>query len=190
VDVDEVAFPFVTEFSRWHNDLYATDVGLQDFHTYEFDQVLGISLPETIARVHAFLEQDHHHLSVDPLDLARESIARLTERYSLVAVTARHPTFRKATDAYLRTHFRDYFQDIVLIGHHGNMEVVRSKVSVCEELGAVALIDDSLTHVTGCAEAGIKGILFGDYVWNQTDKLLPGIVRCTDWSEVAEHFGV
>ncbi|MGH7234327.1 MAG: hypothetical protein ACREF7_02680, partial [Candidatus Saccharimonadales bacterium] len=70
------------------------------------------------------------------------------------------------------------------------MEAPKSKAEVCQELGAIALIDDSLGHTKECAEVGIEGILFGDYYWNQVDVLPPGVTRCVDWQAVNQHFNI
>jgi hypothetical protein len=68
------------------------------------------------------------------------------------------------------------------------MDILRSKAEVCQEIGAFALIDDSIGHVTGCAEIGRRGILFGNYPWNQAEILHEDIIRCPDWRIVLDHF--
>lgn len=68
------------------------------------------------------------------------------------------------------------------------MEKPKTKAEICHALGASTLIDDSLVHVSQCVDAGIDGILFGDYPWNQSAQLPDGIKRCVDWSAVLEHF--
>lgn len=182
-------FPFVEEFSSWHNNEFGTTVSAQDFHSYEFDQVLGISIPDTVERIHAFLELDHKHLGVGPIDQAQEAVQQLARQYELIVVTARHPGFRTMTEEYLDTYFAGCFSEVVTVGHEATMDIVRSKASVCQEIGAVTLIDDSVGHVTACAAVGIPGVLFGDYTWNQVgDGLLPELVtRCKDWPAVLEH---
>ncbi len=74
------------------------------------------------------------------------------------------------------------------IGYAAVMSNPRKKVEVCKDIEAIALIDDSIGHITECVEAGMQGILFGDYPWNQTEELSSGIVRCSNWPEVLEYF--
>lgn len=186
-DIDEVLFPFVAEFSAWHNEQYNTDLSVDDFHTYEFNAVLKVPVPEAVHRIRAFLHQDHRHIK--PLEEAQEAIAQLGNRYKLVAITARHPEFEHTTRAYLFEYFRDHVADLTLVGHRVTMDVLRTKAEVCKDFKAVALIDDSVAHVTGCAEANIQGILYGNYPWNSMDHLPESVVRCANWKEVLEFFG-
>lgn len=190
MDIDEVVFPFLDQFIVWHRQEYGALLKREDFLTYEFDTTLGISVEETVKRVHGFLEHEHTHTNVTPIDQADMAIHRLNERFEIHPVTARHPMFRKVTHEYLTEHFGDVFKEITLVGHAATMDILRSKAEVCQELGAFALIDDSVSHVTGCVEVGIGGILFGNYPWNQTNDLRPDIVRCPDWPAVLEYLNV
>lgn len=187
-DIDEVLFPFVAEFSTWHNEQYGTDLSVNDFHTYEFEAVLKVPVPEAVHRIRVFLHQDHRH--VEPLEEAQDAIARLGSVYKLVAITARHPEFEHTTRAYLLEHFRNHVTDLSLVGHRETVDVLRTKAEVCKDFEAIALIDDSVAHVTGCAEANIQGVLYGDYPWNSTDHLPESVVRCTNWKQVLELFNV
>jgi len=189
-DIDEVLFPFLQEFSGWHNQEYGTELGIDSFSTYEFSDTLGVSIPETVHRVHTFLGVEHGFLDVLPLGESQEAIARLGETFKIVAITARHPQFEYSSLRYLAEYYSSTITDITLVGTSATVEVLKSKAEVCQELGAIALIDDSIAHVTSCVEAGIEGLLFGNYPWNQTDNLPGGVVRYHDWFEVSERFDV
>lgn len=189
-DIDEVLFPFVAEFAGWHNQEYGTDLSFGDFKSYEFQEVIGVSIPETVHRVHSFLSVDHGHATVSPLEKSQEAVATLGEDYRLAAVTARHPQFEDPTLHYILQYYQGQITDLTLVGHKETLETVRTKAEVCLEIGAIALIDDSVQHVVGCVEAGVEGLLFGDYPWNQIEELPKGVVRCPNWSGVLEHFGV
>lgn len=190
-DIDEVLFPFVDEFAVWHNTEYGTELKTRDFVSYEFSGVLEVSVKEAVHRVHTFFGAEHSHLAVPPLGEAQEAIARLEKQYEIVAITARHPQFEDPTVQYLLQHFGGVITDIALLGRHDTgIDILRTKAEVCHELGAIALVDDSITHVAECARTGIQGILFGDYPWNQADELPNGVVRYENWDGVLEHFGV
>lgn len=190
-DIDEVLFPFVQEFKSWHNQEYGTRLSVDDFVSYEFSGVLDVSVQEAIHRVHTFLNAEHSHVAVSPLEEAQEAITKMGEQYNIVAITARHPMFEAQTTQYLLHHFGDIITDVTLLGHpETTAGILRTKAEACRELGAVALVDDSIMHVTDCAGAGIQGVLFGDYPWNQTDELPNGVVRYKNWGGVLEHFGV
>lgn len=190
LDVDEVIFPFVDEFSGWHNQVYQTTLHREDFHTYEFEEVLGISVPDVVSRLHQFLGQDNGHENITPIEQASDAIHKLGSTYSLVAVTARYPSFGKITRDYLQFHFGDVIEDTILIGHAANMDVLRTKAEVCLELGAIALVDDSIEHVSKCVDSGVGGVLFGYYPWNRGKILNPKIVRCDNWQAVLDYLDV
>lgn len=190
LDKDEVIFPFVREFSAWHNDVFGSSLKEEDFYTYEFEHILGVSISETVARVHRFLEQGRGHKEVSPIEQSVEAVTRLTSRFDVHIVTARHPSFERVTKTYLEEHFGGLITNLTMVGHVATMEVLRLKAEVCEEIGAVALIDDSPWHLNQCVDRGIKGVLFGDYGWNRQVEVNPGIIRCSDWQAVVEYFNV
>ena len=183
VDIDEVMFPFVDEFAKHHNELYGTQIGKADFKSYRFEEALKGTFEEAMDRVYAFCDLDHRE--IPPL-VDSAGLKKLAENYNLIAVTARNPRFGQQTKQWLGHHFPDIFGDIVMIGYAPAMEQPVTKAEVCEQLGAIALIDDSVSHVTECAEIGIKGILFGEYPWNTAENLPPNVFRCTTWNQVEE----
>lgn len=190
VDVDEVLFPFVQEFCVWHNQEYGTSFLAGDFHSYEFSHVLGLSVPETVNRVHAFLDQEDSHDDVSPIGQSVDGVHKLSERFSIVPVTARHPKFREVTERYLDEYFGGVFRAAILVGHTATVDVLRTKAEVCLGLGARGLIDDSIDHVTSCVEQNLDGVLFGNYAWNRSDDLHPEITRCETWPKVLAHYDI
>jgi hypothetical protein len=76
-------------------------------------------------------------------------------------------------------------------GHHyskaGDARASQSKPEMCAELGAVCLIDDSLTYANQCAATMRHVILFDyqrTYPWNQcADPLPPNVTRVSSWEE-------
>ncbi|HVX23921.1 MAG TPA: hypothetical protein VG992_01075 [Candidatus Saccharimonadales bacterium] len=157
IDIDEVLFPFVPGFAALQNERYGTNLIVDDFFSYEFHQVLDLPVPETIDRVYDFVRADHGHIM--PLPEAQTGLARLSEKYDLSIVTARHPEFTDHTKAWLDRHFADHFASLTFIGYAPIMEKPQTKVSVCRDLGAIALIDDSLGHVSECAADGLPAVL-------------------------------
>ena len=189
-DIYAVLFPFVDTFSRWHNQEYGTDLSRDDFNSYEFNDTLGVSVPETVHRVHQFLSMDHVLRGVEPLEHSMSAISKLSGEYSLKAITARHPQFEGVTRDYLLRYFTNNIVEMTLVGTEATMNQVRTKAEVCLEVGAIALIDDSTKHVSECVEGGITGILFGDYPWNRVNSLPDGVIRYSNWGGVLRHFDV
>jgi uncharacterized HAD superfamily protein len=186
IDVDEVLLPFAREFINYDRQRYPSDLRIEDFFCYRFEDVINISLEEAKQRVYDFNGADHSLIA--PIEGAQEGLERLGDKHDLVVVTARHPQFASNTRSWLDIYLEDYFADIVHIGYAPLMEHPKRKVDICRDLGLIALIDDSVDHVTECAEEGIEGILFGDYPWNQVDELPSGVTRCANWAAVLEHF--
>ena len=186
VDIDEVLFPFIAQFAEFHNARYKTKLTPEQFLSYEFEHALGLNLTETIERVYEFTSQDHLH--IQPLGEAQTALKKLSEEFELHIITARNPKFEASTRAWIETYFEGIFSSIELIGYAPVMEKPRTKAEVCLSLGAQILIDDSVDHLKECSRLGIEGVLFGDYTWNQTESLPKGVVKCTNWEEVLEHF--
>jgi 5'(3')-deoxyribonucleotidase len=188
VDIDEVLFPFMPEFVKFHNQEYGTQLTAGDFYCYDFDAVLGLPTLEVTNRIVDFIQRDWLH--VPPIEAAEESIIRLADRFDLAVVTARERLSEKATRVWLDNYFIDLIGSHNFLGHYGaSIEKPRTKVSVCKELGAVALIDDSIRHTSECPREGVEGVLFGDYAWNQAPSLPDGVTRCEDWEKTVVHFG-
>lgn len=186
VDIDEVLFPFVSEFVAYDNDIHGGKYTADSFDSYQFDKVLGTSLIEAVTRVYDFNAIDHQHIS--PLEDSKNAVLKLSQEYDLAIVTARHPRFEDNTIKWLDEHLDGLFGHVRHIGYAPVMEKPLKKIDICQEIGAIALIDDSVEHVSQCAAAGVEGLLFGSYPWNQAKKLPPGVVRCHDWPAVLEYF--
>jgi 5'(3')-deoxyribonucleotidase len=186
VHIDEVLFPFVDEFVKYHNSCYGTDHHAEHFTTYQFDQVLGLELQETIRRVYEFNNQECVH--VLPVQDSVDAIEKLGNCYELNIITARHPQHEAPIRRWINRHYGDIFGQIILTGHKDAVENVVTKAQVCREIGAIALIDDSIDHIKLCVSDGVDGLLFGDYPWNQAGELPRGVTRVKHWREVLEHF--
>jgi uncharacterized HAD superfamily protein len=186
IDIDEVLFPFVENFVEHDNAIYGGNVSPAQFTSYAFEHVLNISLEESVERVYSFNGVDHRHIT--PIELSVHAIQKLSEKYDLAVITARHPKFESNTLAWLEHHLPEVFSAVHFIGYAAIMEKPRTKAEVCRELGASTLVDDSLEHVTLASAEGIESVLFGNYPWNQAGELPEGVTRCNDWQEVLEYF--
>ncbi len=186
-DIDEVLFPLVEEFVQWHNREYGTSLTVEDFRSYEFEEALGLPIPEVVHRIKLFLDQEHGHLHVEPIYEAKEAITEMSKDFDFVAITARHPSFKISTIAYAEHHFGDIIADLHFLGHKETVDIVIPKAEVCRRLGASTLIDDSLGHVEKCDDVGVQGILFGEYPWNRHEYIPDSVIVCPSWQEVLEY---
>lgn len=189
IDIDEVLFPFLDRFIAYHNSEYSTKYRKEDFKSYDFSTVLGGSILDTVDRVYEIqhkIEQD----PVEPIKQSKEALAALRSKFDLSVITARHPKFEPTTSSWLNKHYGKVIKSVSYIGNAAVMKEPRTKAEVCQEIGAVCLIDDSLNHIIECSEVGIKGIIFGEYPWNQTDQMPVNTVRCPDWPAVLREFSI
>lgn len=181
IDIDEVLFPLIPHLAAFHNTQHGTSLVMADFNNYDLEKVWGGTVAEAVAKVNAFFAVDHLH--IEPIDGAFDSLKSLADHFRLVVITSRHDSLTDATHAWIERHFAGVFETVILAGNHHAGGDVKSKVSLCRDLGAVALIDDSLRYVTECSDAGQRAILFGDYPWNQADELPQGVARVRSWEE-------
>lgn len=188
LDIDEVLFPFVQEFLRYHNDRYGTELLLDNFVSYRFEDIIfGIDETEAIRRVKDFGYVPHG--LVEPVKEAQLGVQKLQKKHRLVLVTARHPELRENTQSWLNHYFPGAFEDVIMLGYeHDPSAIPKTKSQVCQEISAIALVDDSPRHVFHAIESGIEGVLFGNYPWNQLDTAPEGLIKVEGWTELAEYF--
>lgn len=178
LDIDDVKGDFVRGFIEWHNEKYGTHLEYEGWHSYHFEEVLGGTHADAIAKVRLFYET-HHFTDMPVIDGAKEGIRQLYKVSDLVAVTGRNPMAEKSTRAWLARHFPEvpdvYFTDAFERKKHNKSEV-------CHRLGAREIVEDNRHNAVECANAGIGAVLL-TRPWNGGD-LPKGVIRVSLWSEV------
>ena len=184
VDVDDVLYPLVAAFIEYHNRIHGTKTAIEDFVSYHMDKSIGITRDEFLERFRAFGDKGGFSQS-RPAQQSQDAIKKLSRVYDMVIVTSRWQEWEQETIYWLQEHFPDMFIGVhfanSIAWHRGDK---RDKASICQELGAVTFIDDSLHNIEQVAATGIACLLFGDYAWNQADKLPENVQRVEDWNEV------
>jgi 5'(3')-deoxyribonucleotidase len=184
IDIDEVLIPFMGSFLDYHNERYGTNYQLKlDMNYFGVHEMLGDSVKETQRKVDDFAESNNYRHG-SPIEGAKDSIEKLKCHYDLVVVTARPASVRELTEAWVRNHFGETFKDV----HFSDwlQDQVPDKAIVLRESGADVLIDDNLRHIREAVAIGLRGILFGDYPWNQAEELPTGVTRAKNWGAVEE----
>lgn len=187
VDIDEVLFPLLSTFFPYLKAKHGIDVRQEQMKTYRTEDVIGGTVEELLAKMDDYLQTEHYENAL-PVKGAAMALKELHKKYRLVVITARHKTFRGLTERFIETHFKGLFDAIRYTHDEDNPEIETTKFEICQQEKAIVLIDDNLTFVLECAKVGFPVVLFGDYAWNQLDKLPEGIVRCNDWLAVVEYF--
>jgi 5'(3')-deoxyribonucleotidase len=187
VDIDEVLFPNVKVLLPYFNKVSGTDVKAEQMKSYFIEDLTGESTESVLKKIEAHVKGSDYD-DTETVEKAIESIKLLRQNYDLIVVTSRQVFWRGYTEKFLQKHFAGVFKDLHYTHTLEAPDSSRPKFEICKEIGAKYLIDDHLSNVTTCAENGIKAILFGDYPWNQTNKLPEGVTRCKDWPAVLEYF--
>lgn len=124
---------------------------------------------------------------IQPFKGAHSVLVRLSENYTLIAVTARNADQQPETLRWLERAYPAMFSDVAF----GNGSVglkKKNKGEICVELGASWLIDDNAGHCNDALNRGVRSLLFGDYGWNQPELVGSEILRVKDWAAVLEYF--
>lgn len=187
VDIDEVLFPMGPTFLHYYNTEHGTDYKLDQMTSYFLEDVTGDSTEYMLGKIQAYLETEHYTKG-HPVSGALEAIHKLREKFRLVLITSRDHFFRGHTEKFLEKHFSGLYDELHYTHAAEDPSKRTPKYVICQEIRAIALIDDHLPNVVGCAENGVEGILFGDYPWNQIEKLPKGVTRVKNWEEVLEYF--
>ena len=187
VDMDDVLFDFIDYFFDWHDQQYGTALQVSDVVADAFWEVWGGTREEAAERIPRFWAESDL-LAMEPMPGAVDALHALKTHYRLIVISARDTRTTDISRAWLDRYFDGIFDDATL----GISDPMRhpdkrlTKADLCLQLGVHALIDDQLRNVQECADVGIRGILFGDSSWNQSDTLPKGVVRVADWDSVRE----
>ncbi len=184
VDFDDVLMDFNAGFLTSHNNLYKTVLTYENLIDYDnWERVYGCDKETMLKRAKDFYHSPEHML-VSPVQGAIEAIAKLSKKYSLQIVTSRPDSVRERTLAWLDIHFPQLFHEFhftnIYAGEAGTKP--KSKSEVCQEIGALVLIDDALRHATEVAMAGIP-VLLPDRPWNR-DRTPIGVTRVKTWDDI------
>lgn len=189
VDCDDVLVPTSEAIVRDYNRRFGTNVTLGDMYKPATLATWGTDSDDVaIERVNEFLRSEEH-AQITPDKETVRIVTSLASQYELHLITGRADFLKEVTRRLLDTYFPNCFQSIEHTNYvlpSTSTAVRRSKGQICKSIGADVLIDDHLVHGHDALEAQLERvILFGDYPWNQQEKLPATIVRCTDWNAVA-----
>jgi 5'(3')-deoxyribonucleotidase len=190
VDLDEVLGYFVAPLAEYHNECYGTTLTQDDFNSYLFSQVWGGTQKEGEHKVHDFFESKYFD-DIPLVDGARQVLEKHLEHFNFVLVTSRQHVIEGHTRKWLQHHYPGIFCSLHFGNHFGLAGVKTSKPVMCERVGAICLIDDSLHYARQCSALdNFTVVLFGKYGWNaSTEQLRDNVIRLNDWQAVDQTLG-
>lgn len=191
IDIDDVLAANAEGFVAFSNERWGTNLRPEDYHEHwaELWQVDHEETQRRAVELHAsgIIGKYRHY------DEAKAVLAKLKKSYRLIVATSRRTSVEPETRAWLDMHFEGMFDEIHFAGIFDKKVFSKetwahTKAEIFSAIGARYVIDDQLKHCVAAAELGIETVLFGDYPWNQTDKLPDNITRCHDWVAVEKYF--
>lgn len=186
VDCDDVLVPTLGRTVEFYNRQYGTNIQLKDFYTPVSMEIWGTDSEQVaVDRVGEFIRSDEFALTPPDQDTIT-SVAKLATVHELHLVTGRASDLETVTEAMLDKYFPGCFTSIEHTNyfHHSKS---RSKGEVCQQIGADVLVDDHIVHGESVLSHGVERVIvFGNYPWNASDKLVQGMIRCNDWSAVEQ----
>lgn len=183
IDMDDVLIDFNTQLCVFYNNRHGTSFTKENIHTFELDKTWNCSRDQAIKAVYDFYHDPLHAIAL-PMPGAKESIARLYEKYKLVIVTARPESVGVITHTWIQEHFPNTFADIIFTNHYFSEEKKRSKGDVARELGMAGFIEDALHNAESLAQSNIPVYLL-DAPWNQGE-VPAGVKRYYSWKEIVD----
>lgn len=179
VDVDECLFAFLDWYAQWRTAQGMVSFQVSEMTGYGVRTLLGQTVEEARADEMRFLREAAGDLPAMPG--AVDAVAALAEVAELHIVTARIAELvRDATVDWLLDTFGDVFAGIHLKSLHAPG---RTKTEVCDEIGAVALVDDSPANLATLT--GPRGVLLGSWPW--TTSVTGDWVHAADWDDALTH---
>lgn len=189
VDIDDVLSVYGDALIRFSNKRWGTSLTVEDIHEdwARMWQINHEPLAERADTLHAELFKDLKHN-----ESAKPVLEKLSLKYKLVITTSRQKKLLKDTEDWLNQYFNGIFSELhfagIFDGEYSEDRYKLTKKEIVSRIGADYLIDDQPKHCLAVAEAGIKGLLFGEYPWNKVSRLPEDVTRVRDWKEVEDYF--
>ena len=189
VDIDEVLAANAPSFVAYTNQQWGMNLSVDDYHEH-WAQLWKTDHDETLKRAKQY---NHSGVmeSMSHFEEANATLTQLTKQYRLVIVTARRKELAEITQQWIERHYAGIFSDI----HHAGIWDTEhpeastfTKADICTKIQASYLIDDQSKHCNAAQGVGIQAIMFGDYPWNRSEKLVEGVTRRANWHAVLEYF--
>eukprot|EP01029_Cantina_marsupialis_P028664 TRINITY_DN777849_c0_g1_i1.p1 TRINITY_DN777849_c0_g1~~TRINITY_DN777849_c0_g1_i1.p1 ORF type:complete len:209 (-),score=56.14 TRINITY_DN777849_c0_g1_i1:251-877(-) len=186
IDIDEVLGQFVPSIVKYHNRVYGTELEATSFHSYRFCEVWGGTDEEAMEKVREFYGSEEFK-NLPLVEGAVEAMKTLKKDYELHVVTSRQFFIQEATYEWLKLHFDGIFDGIHFGNHYSKTGKKLPKSEICKSIGAICLVDDSLSYTLEVSGSLSCAILFGEYGWNAHDSLPENAYHALNWDEAIKH---
>lgn len=187
VDFDDVIASFNATYARHHNETYGSTLSYHDITTFDMCKVVyGIDQATLLERVRTFCHQ--HHDLITPIDGATDIVPRLAETYELHIVTSCCESLSQVSLEWLEAYGLNVFTEHHFANGFGSLfpERKRSKLAVCQAIGAQYLIEDAPENARQVAEGSVP-VLVPWRPWNRELEPHANITSdVRDWKHIEE----
>ncbi len=183
IDVDEVLADLLSQFIKYHNDLYGTNLRREEFATYNWWEVIGDGYASDKEKILSFFKSPYVD-QIEPIAGAQAGVKELKESNELVVVTSRHFSLSVLTEHWLNKYFPDSFSKFYYTKSVVNQNTL-TKLEACRAAGAQLLVDDQYAFADEVADHDIKVLLFNE-PWNRTYPEHKCITRVFSWPDILE----
>ena len=180
VDVDEVLFPMMKQLSKHYAHVYKKKAPTYAPKKYKYSEHFNITETESKYLVKSFYGSKYHK-SAKPILYSQQVLKQLKNKYDLGIVTGRQIYGKAATIDFINEYYYNIFDYIVCTNSYSLYGKEITKSAACKIMNVDLLIDDSIEQCNDVESNGICPILFGNYMWNQSDEQS---ARAFNWKDV------
>ena len=184
VDFDDVIGTFNQAYIQHHNDAYGIpQIAYDDVRTFDMTELYDVSQETIVKRVRNFCHTQHHLIL--PWVGVQDTLRSLNVQYEFHIVTSRCESLRAITENWILEHdLSDCFSEAHFTNGFGSIYpgAKRTKLEMCHEINAVALIEDAPLNALSVMDGGVR-VLMPERPWNQ-DFQHADVIRYTDWEDV------
>ncbi len=164
IDIDDVVVDFTNPFLDFYYQRTGRRVHYDDIHTYKLEVDLARPRNEVIGIVREFYQTEEFD-NLPFIDGAKEAVNNICETLGGVFLTSRPYEGREKTIPWAKLHF-PYIGSGVLFSRDFQSDRKIPKSTVCLREGLTTIIEDNRHYSLGCANVGIRTILF-NRPWNK-----------------------
>lgn len=181
IDIDEVVVEFFSVYLKLFNERFGKNLVLDDIFKFEIWKCIDVSKDDILKLAEDF-NNSEKFFEVPLVEGVQESLNKLNKIFDINFITSRPENIVEKTNFFLNDHFAEIDFNVYFSGGIWNNK--KSKTQICKELGIKILIEDRRKYALGCAQEGIKVLLF-DKPWNQNCEH-KNMIRVYNWEEILE----
>lgn len=184
VDIDEVLAATLPSFLAFFNKRRGTHFAVKDFHSYCWEDILGLPIAELAAEIRLFLAHGGA-ARIPPFPGSLAAVQELRRQHRLVVITSRWGEAVRQSSPWLEKNFPSLIDGVYFSLNEFVPEEsggTLSKAEICSQLGVELMIEDSVSVALDCQSSGIPVLLLA-HPWNRI-ALDWGLQRVASWAEI------